>query len=326
VSKYRVIVLVAALFTTTGVGSLAAELQWSVETGFGAGLGRAAYDLDYQVGSDTVLSRLEFPLDGIEIAVRGLCSLRDEDVERWLFEAGAVVALSDPVGLMRDYDWIEPAGYPKVPFSYTESNVESFSFGINLKAARPVFARGYLLLYLYTGYRFGYLDQVVQGYKGWQYKFIAAPSTFDLSVDSSSADVIQYTLYVHALPVGVGVGLEPWARIRLSAELAGVVVYAADRDDHLLRYKLSTASGLGLGLEGKVEARWCFSPRNVRRSPYLSLAADGRIWQVSTTQTQEWYGDDPSGTGDETGTVVTGVGHTMTEAELRATLSFGLEL
>ena len=74
---------------------------------------------------DTSLCRPEFPLDCVEVGVRGLCSLRVKNVERWLFEAGMVVTLSDPAGLMKDYDWIEPAGYPKVPFRYIESNVEA---------------------------------------------------------------------------------------------------------------------------------------------------------------------------------------------------------
>ena len=118
---------------------------------------------------DTSLCRPEFPLDCVEVGVRGLCSLRVKNVERWLFEAGVVVTLFDPAGLMKDYDWIEPAGYPKVPFSYTESNVEAFSLGVNMRGAKPLTVRHSVGFFLFAGYRFQYLDQTVQWYESWQY-------------------------------------------------------------------------------------------------------------------------------------------------------------
>ena len=35
--------------------------------------------------------------------------------------------MTDPSGLMRDYDWVEPSGFPKVPIGYTESDAEAIT-------------------------------------------------------------------------------------------------------------------------------------------------------------------------------------------------------
>ena len=43
-------------------------------------------------------------------------------------------------------------------------------------------------------------------------------------MSGTAAYAFRYTLYVHALPIGAGLRLEPWPRIRLSAEAAGVIV------------------------------------------------------------------------------------------------------
>ena len=35
--------------------------------------------------------------------------------------------MTDPSGLMRGYDWVEPSVFLKVPFSYTESDAEAIT-------------------------------------------------------------------------------------------------------------------------------------------------------------------------------------------------------
>jgi hypothetical protein len=324
VMSRRVLVLTAGLLASLAAGRASAELRWSLEAGLGGALGRAAYDLEVEESGAVVLSRLEFPLDGWEASARLACSLFRERHELWRFEVGADVGLSDPSGLMRDYDWIEFAGYPRIPSSYTESDVEAVSVAAGLKASRAVLVRGFLELYLCAGYRFGYLFQSIQGYTGWWYEWNG--TAYDLWSDRDSREALRYTLYSHALPVGLGLRLAPWPRLQFLLEAAWVPVYAVDEDDHLLRYKLSTASGLGHGASCRLEASVTLSRREDGLGPYLALTADFLGWRVSTTQTQKWYGDDLAGEEDETGMVMSGIGHVITSLEFRAGLSAGVRL
>jgi len=319
-----IVALMIGLFAGVSAGAGDVQALWSVDAGVSVALGQAAYDLEDEMGSDTLMSRLEFPLDGWAASGRVLCSVTRGDGESWRFSLEAEVGMTDPAGLMRDYDWVEPSGFPKVPFSYTESAAEALSFSAAFKASGPIIHRDRLGLYWFAGYRFGYEFQSIRGYEGWQYVWNDTALAYDLYLIWSSSEALRYTLYSHALPVGLGVRMNPWTRLHLDLEAAWVPLYVADEDDHILRNKLSTASGVGAGGSGRLEAVLLLSRRGDGTGPYLSLAVELFGWRVFTTQTQEWYGDDPAGPGDETGMVISGIGHEISSWELRTVLGAGL--
>ena len=131
---------------------------------------------------------------------------------------------------------------------------------------------------------------------------------YDLFLVQGSEEALRYTLKAHGFPLGLELRLAPGGRLALALELAYLPVYASDVDDHLLRNKLSTAAGLGHGAQGAIEVRFALSPgaSAPARGAYLAARVEGLAWLVSTTQTQEWYGDDPAAPGDETGMVLSG--------------------
>lgn len=318
-------VAAAALLLVAAAARLPAELRFSLEGGAGPALGRAAYDLSAEIGGDRVLSRLEFPLDGVRAAAELRCSVVRAGVELWRLQARGAYFLTDPRGLMRDYDWVKPAGFPPVPFSYTESSAQASGAEAGLQVSRTLLAGGLLRLYAGAGYRFAYLSESIRGFEGWQYLWNGTAGAYDLYLTRGSGEVLRYTLSSHALPLGVGLALGPIAGLRLALELAYLPLWVRDTDDHLLRNKLSNASGLGHGGQGRLEARFRPAGRKGRPGgPYLSAWIEGLGWLVSTTQRQEWYGDDPTGPGDETGTAVSGIGHRVSRLELRAGLGAGV--
>jgi hypothetical protein len=318
-------------------GAEAADVRtvWSLDAGLSGGVGRAAYDLETAVGSDTLMSRLEFPLDGLSAAARVLCTVFRGQEDSWRFAAEARLGIIDPSGLMKDYDWIEPQGFPRIPFSYTESSVEELSFAAGFDASKPISHRESFQLYWFAGYRYAYRYQSVQGYEGWQYVWNETAGAYDLYLIWSSSEALRYTLVSHALPVGLGLRLAAGSRLCLDLRAAWVPLYARDEDDHLLRYKLSTASGLGHGGACRVEAVFDLSSRaddrqgapqggaEKRRGAYLLVRGDVLGWRVVTTQTQEWYGDDPAESGDETGMVISGIGHVISLWDLGVSAHLG---
>jgi hypothetical protein len=332
--RYRTIALglwAAALVFAVAAAPLAAlslptRARFALEAELSEGFGRSAYDLSVPIGTDVLMSRLEFPLDGVQASLHGLYSQLRTGEEIWRFELSGALGISDPICLMRDYDWVKPAGYPPIPFSYTESSVEAISASVSLRAARVFFVRGPVRLSVAAGYRFAYLFQSIRGYKGWQYVWNDTAGAYDLYLIQSYQEAVRYTLYSHAVPLGVALRFAPAARLAFAMDLAYLPVYALDEDDHLLRNKLSTSSGIGHGLEGRLALLW--RPGRAGRAPggaglYLSCSVEGLLWFVSTTQTQRWYGDDPSAPGDETGMVLPGIDHHISNLELRAGIGVG---
>ncbi len=102
-------------------------------------------------------------------------------------------------------------------------------------------------------------------------------------------------------------------------------VFASDVDDHILRNKISKASGTGPGFYSSIEFNLIINPENPGLKPFISLGADFSILSVSSGQTQSWYGDDPiSDDEDETGQVKENIPHKFTGLQLTLGLQVGL--
>ena len=328
---------VLAVFVLLGAAhSNGGPLEAGLEAGVQGSFGGAAYDLSAPVDVTTdVLSRLEFPLDGFSAVLGARLAVLDEvrgvqgrealaGRAAWLFNVEASISVTPPAGSMRDYDWLKVQGYPQIPFSYTESDVEGTTIGVEGQAAKRMGRAGGLSWYLAAGYFFQHIAQDVLGYTGWQYVWNGG--AYDLYVIYGTEKALTYELTLHAPMVGGFGVLAVGPRLTLEASAFYLLVLASDRDDHVLRYKLSTASGTGNGLRASLAARYALGDPRGTAQPYLALEAQFLTLKVSTTQRQEWYGDDPGTPGDDTGTVYTGIDHVITSTQLRLVLAAGVKL
>jgi hypothetical protein len=121
-------------------------------------------------------------------------------------------------------------------------------------------------------------------------------------------------------------------------------VHAEDIDDHLLRFKLSTADGDGYGVLGRVGITLELPKQTSGLQPFMGFDVDFMSVKVDGTQVQEWYEDElgyvyDQATGDpiidpETGqpqqevlaargTRITGIPHEFCSTQLSLALRFG---
>ena len=94
------------------------------------------------------------------------------------------------------------------------------------------------------------------------------------------------------------------------------LIYLQDRDDHVLRNKLSTARGFGFGGEGDVVFSYSWGENESYR-PYVSLTAELKYIWANTDQTQEWYDS-------ETERRYTGITHIVESLQGDLSLSAGV--
>jgi len=318
----------AALFLTAILAPQAgrgAALALCLEAGMAAGFGGSAYDLAAEDVGSEVLSRLEFPLDSPMVALSMGLAAGDPSRPSWLFNLSLARNLSSPSGLMLDYDWVKPEGYPRIPFSYTESEVEGESFQLEVRAARRLWASAGFACLLSAGYRYQLIVQDILGYKGWQYVWNDTLEAYDLHLVSSILKALHYELTLHAPMLGAAFSWHPHPRFTASLSTHYLLVFASDLDDHLLRSKLSTSSGVGHGFAASFSARYTLGAPGGRTLPYLALEGSFLTLRVDTTQRQEWYGDDPGFPGDETGMVFTGIDHEITSTQFQIGLTAGIE-
>jgi hypothetical protein len=108
----------------------------------------------------------------------------------------------------------------------------------------------------------------------------------------------------------------------VTAEAGLALPYVSDRDDHVLRHKLSTASGFGYGGYAGLEARYTWDTANPRLRPFIALSGSALGLRANTSQTQTYY----QGAIEATpGTTMTGIDHRISTRQYRAAFIFGLQ-
>ena len=153
--------LFAAGPETSGPSQTDASWSWSTSVDAVVATGDTRYLME-EFGNPGVSSELIFPLNTL---LAGVTFRGDRTGGRrdWSLEASVAVNLLAPFGKMEDYDWWMYPGTPKVPFSYTESDVNMIWF-VASAAWKPVLAPGgWGNLAAVLGYRFQYMHQKVNG-------------------------------------------------------------------------------------------------------------------------------------------------------------------
>ncbi len=295
------------LFTAVSVAT-AAEIQTAVSFGADWTFGSVEYDLRSDSGGTGVMSRLDFPLDGLYPVLLVTVDGFENSRPAWSLTAAATGNIIGPYGVMVDQDWDLVAGYLPALWSYTES-------AASLRALRGALT---FTTYLFhpqpadIGLRFGYafesLYETLIGVTGWQYRYNSVTSSYDRVSVSESGTVGTYQLYLHTLSAGLAYRFQLQKRLSFTLAGDGLVIFGFDDDDHILRTKRSTASTAGGGY--RLKAALSFAPGANRASSGFSLNLAGSIegFSLFGLQTQTWYGNADAPTAPQ-GTVYTGIYH-----------------
>jgi hypothetical protein len=309
--------------------------KWATSLDTVVGTGDTRYLME-ELGSPGVSSELIFPLNTLVegVTFRGERAGGRRD---WGFEASVAVNLFAPFGKMKDYDWWMYPGYPKMAFSYTESDANMVWLTASVAWKPMLVTRGWGSLAAVLGYRLQYVHQEALDFKGWVYEDITSPPDTDpeppnvpdgvpepwLLDGSGIGTVLTYWVLWNIPTAGLAVTLRPGAAVTVQAEAGLAVPIVADEDDHVLRYKLSTASGMGFGAYAELAARYSWGKSQSRVRPFLSLSVGGMALKANTQQTQTWYGDDPGTLGDDTGFRILGVDHQISTRQFSVVLACG---
>jgi len=283
---------------------------------------------EYVLLAPGVKSRLEFPLNMLVLGVSTEYALQSAGREAWRFHLSAGTALSGPWGVLKDHDWYLVEGVPPIKFSYTESEAEMFLFEAQAGVEKRILSAREAGVFGSLAYAVQYITQDALGYSGWQYVQDPNPPVDDdyvyaIGVMNSDVLALEYTVAYHRLAVGGVVRWRPYPNFGIELALLPQLMYVTDRDDHVLRNKLSTAEGFGGGGDGRLSMtyRWAGTPEY---QSYVSLTGGLLYLRAVTEQTQRWYGDDPGTSGDDTGQTYTGITHIIQTLQGSLSLSAGV--
>ncbi|MEA1979812.1 MAG: omptin family outer membrane protease, partial [candidate division Zixibacteria bacterium] len=279
-----------------------------------------AYDPDSIIISRQIISILNFPLDrfsvGGEIGINSL----DTAKNFWYAEITGTINITNPNESMTDTDWDKVLGRFDTKFSYTESNAELSGLNLKVEAGRDMFKLYGMNIGMIIGVKYQNLKFDINDFSGWQkpfddINFVYTDSIFvSAYIPALTYDIIYTTPYVGFISHNK---LNRNISLNLKAALQSVIV--KDEDNHLLRKKISTSSGSGIGFLGGIDLKFKLQKSNSDIQPFIKLTGDINIMKVETNQTQTWYGDDPATPDiDDTGEVIDSVPHIFRSKQISA--------
>jgi hypothetical protein len=281
--------------------------------------GESSYELRVNDGTESVRSLLVFPLDTIYL---GLEAQHENPSESARYTLRLLTNVAAPAGKMTDEDWLDLTSRSE-KYIYTESNLDYRSFDLELQGIWELRNYSGFRLFFGAGYRLFWAHQLITDFKGYELH----DSNDDGSIDSkeiipyTEKDAIDYSIIYHTIDAGLHGEKDIGRHTRIGIFAAPSLGLAFDRDDHLLRSKLSTGRGFGYGfvLRGDIEFR--NRGHNRQSDPYLRIYGSFRWFFSPGQQRQYWYGDDD---GVPEGTEYDGLVHDMELIDPRFGISAGL--
>jgi hypothetical protein len=319
-STYVLVFLMSLLLSPVDLNANSG-FSYSLATRADMGFGSAAYDLKAENSGNNVYSRLEFPLTSIYPSIQfALDYSVDGSVADWQGLAELTINLTSPQGFFLDYDWWESPGTPRILWSYTESGTSLQYFLARLKIDRFIskINANDLSVYFHGSYSFERMHWTANNLSGWQYDWNG--SSYDLFSIKQTKKALTYELIIHSPSIGLLFVNRIVQNLFLNLSTDFLIPIMFDRDDHLLRNKLSTASGIGVGYECAGDLRWNFKRARSRLTLFVGLHASVRSMYIDSKQRQEWYGPDGS---TPAGTVLTNIGHVITFLQSTVGITIG---
>ena len=293
--RYFITIAVAACLLGNPSASFSSELfgKLGLETRYTSG--ETSYHINFdepwsQGGHGE--SKLEFPIDSVMAGINVVWGNRykkNRQQTQTRFSLTWLGVVHDGGGIMKDSDWVEnDAAYGETPHEgrdlYTESDAElkgtvvdaNFSYNFRLSNSWTL---GPLVGYRYHDFKYD-----IYGYRGiyWttpvsgEGKVLEYKVTYNIPYVGLSSDLLfgkRNQFRFHFI-----LGYSDWAD-------------AEDRDDHLLRNKLSEGDCEGEAWLSSLTAEWAVSPRW-----RLSLGGEYADIDTKGIQHQSWYAGSSTGT------------------------------
>jgi len=291
-----------------------------IKAGAKSTFGHTTYDIEFGDEFGKGYSQLKFPLCSIMPGAKVGFNL--DLIKNWTLAISSdfYINIINPYLPMIDQDWAQPYGFPKLLFSYTESDAELFNIVSHSLIGLNILETNDYIIYLNAGYRFQYIKQDIIGYEGWQLNF----ETADTKKVAYDEIALLYTLTSHAIILGARLDftyLFDW-----EMGLNYMFIFIGDTDDHLLRYKRSSSSGTGHGMHSSINAILWLGDKNKPMIPFISFEASLIYIWAPIKEVQEYLIDFPETPYDDTGTFSEEIDHTITSLQYDFGIYIGFPL
>ncbi len=309
-----IIVVLAICATQAYPGMLSENLDLSLSVRGKTMTGHTTYTINFSEmhlfqGHSVVAnytSELEFPLD--VFVTEYTLSLGGKPIKNlpWSLNVSYATNANDPGNPMKDSDWLQvPLANFDEMISFTESDAVLEADYLDIYGRAAVWNGNRIRIDVLLGYEYQKMSFNVTGVDGWQLDSLMNREYFS----GFDGEVVGTYEVKYQMPyAGVAAAIDIISHLGLDATVkASPLVSSSDVDDHVLRYKLSESDATGAMISADGCLNYILFGPGHGLSWVIGLGYEYTYIDVTGTQTQTWYGDDPATTADDTGTEITGI-------------------
>jgi len=302
-----VVLKVATISLLSVLNAKADKPVFEIEAVSAYGVGEVAYEISASSFSDTIKSRLEFPLDGFYVGANVDYNVGAQfcGVQNFTFGFKFLTNITDPDDNMNDYDWWNGrlAGD-------TKSEAEASSYIVDLNLNGDLVYRHDFILSGIVGFRYESYVFDIYGVDGYYLPPFGDGSDVCFGPD---VHVLAYEI-THSWFYG---GIQGRIIMTDSLVAEGSMVvgfgFVDDRDDHILRDKISTSEYVSISSKMTAYMVWYFS----------SSAAQKRLYLKAGGELTSMYGDGEQDQRFEDGTSFLGIDSEIELTFISATAMLG---
>lgn len=255
----------------------------------------------------TIESELEFPLD---VLVAGINT--KVDTKLWQnaslsFNLNIHKSVGNPNNHMTDSDWFtfpSPGG-DRIKFSYTESRSKLKATILDINQRFEFYISRKFQLAGILGYKYLDFSYEIFGVSGWFLDSIYHHTYYD---EYAGVNVLNYNVsyYIPYAGFAAAIGVSPDITLHGEYKLSPYSL-SKDFDDHILRNKTGEGNCSGNSFITNINAVMKIPYQGSNIAWYAKIKLNFMKVITAGYQTQKWYGDDPTSTEDDTGTVISGI-------------------
>ncbi len=231
--------------TSFGEGELITEL--GIKSSYLRG--HTTYHISYYEGSSGIESELEFPLKTYLIGLDGAISYKENSYERFRLGFSIMKNIDNGSGRLKDSDWLSDdidislygVAHPGKDI-YSESDIKLDALIIDINMSYSLFSSKHLSFKPFIGYKHQGFSFVASNVAQTGY----GPYSSDFTV-YVPGEVLHYRIRYEFIYGGLDTEFLIGKDLRFLLKGGAGYVYAKDRDDHILRYKMAEAETDGIG-------------------------------------------------------------------------------
>ena len=272
------------------------------------------YDYSGSLVLINLASELEFPLDVYMTDATFTMGGTFMKERRWTLGVTIGADMQDPRGRMKDSDWLQ---IPEYGFDhkiiYSESGAALKAAYLDIFGGVGLWPQSSLRLDVLIGYRRQKLTYDIFGLDGWSLDENLNPITFSAF---AGEQVLAYRITYSMPYLGIAPAVDIMPSLRADGNISfSPLVTSRDHDDHVLRMKELDGECTGTMFSADAGLAYTIGGPAGRLRWVIGLGYEYMYISASGTETQRWYGDDPSSEGDETGATLSGLRHKVTSRQ-----------